>query len=44
MARFASVTDEQIEKLLAEKNSKNTHQATASVRNVFMAYLKQKRF
>ena len=42
--RFATVTTEEYEKIMKEKNSVNTHCATNVAWNTFCAYIEQKKY
>ena len=42
-ARFASVSDEQIEQILEDKNSENTKKSTKVAKHVFLEYLSEKK-
>ena len=42
MARYASVNDNDYEKILMEMNSLNTHQCTNVAWNLFLSYIKEK--
>ena len=43
MARFATVSKHELEKLLADKDAENTKKATKLAVNIFTTYLREKK-